>query len=129
MSYRGKNMRSIAFEAAEDLVAYRLVYLSTGTAAAKKVSYADNATNPILGVTVDAADSGANVAVVTQADEFLVEASAAIAVNAQITATTDGKAVTSSTATDNIAGIAVEAASADGDKIRCRIAPVRQNAG
>lgn len=54
---------------------------------------------------------------VTLLGTAIVEASAAIAAGDYVTATTDGKAVTTTTAGDTVRGVALEAASADGDRI------------
>lgn len=55
--------------------------------------------------------------------ECLIRASAAIAVGAYLAATTNGLAVTSTSITDNVGAIALEAASGADVLIKCRVLP------
>lgn len=120
--------RERTFKAGADLTGsqFRLVKLS----AANTVVVATAATDTIIGILQNAPIPGdaARVTLLSAQGTAQVVASAAIAVGARITATTGGKAVTAVQAaagaqpTTSVAGVAIDAAAADGDLIEVMLA-------
>jgi hypothetical protein len=87
-----------------------------------KAQHATAGTDVIHGVSdIDvAAATDDYIAVVTEGTA-IVEASGAISEGAYVTATTDGKAVATTTAGHTVRGYALQAAGADGDKIEVKL--------
>ena len=81
---------------------------------------AESATDLILGVLQDKPESG-QAGTYRHAGTSKVVASAAIAIGADVTTTSAGKAVTTTTQGDKVIGIALEAAAADGDIIEIQL--------
>ena len=115
--------RDRTFKAGADLTSsqFRFVKMS----AQNTVVVATAGTDKIIGVLMNAPalNDVARVTLLNAQGTTQVVASAAIAVGAYVTATTGGKAVTTTTAGNVVAGIAVDAAAADGDLIE--IIPTR----
>ena len=109
--------RDRTFKAGADLTSsqFRFVKMS----AQNTVVVATAGTDKIIGVlqNAPALNDTARVTLLNAQGTTQVVASAAIAVGAYVTATTGGKAVTTTTAGNVVAGIAVDAAAADGDLI------------
>ena len=102
---------------------YRLVKLDSTQ---NKVVVATGGTDNIIGVVLDggkASGDRVRVGLLSAQGTLLVVASAAITLGASVTATTGGKAVATTTTGNIVAGIALEAAAADGDLIE--ILPTR----
>lgn len=116
-----QNTIVIPFKAAADFSSYqyRLVKRGTGD---NDVALAEAATAPILGAINQAPASGMPVGI-QMGPVIKVVASAAISKGDKLTGTTGGKAVATTTAGQHFIGFALDAASADGDVIRCRVAP------
>jgi hypothetical protein len=110
--------RERTFIAGADLSSsqYRYVKLHSTQ---NQVVVATAGTDKIIGVLLNAPKSGweARVGLLNGAGTYQIVASAAIALGAYVTATTGGKAVTTTTAGNVVAGEALEAAGADGDLI------------
>lgn len=106
-----------AFEAGADVGAHRLVKLSSG----EVIHNTATATDDPIGVTELAADNGENVTVrlINCPGTFEIEAAGAITQDAEVYAAADGKvqALPAVAATYRRIGIAIEAATADGDVI------------
>jgi hypothetical protein len=84
-----------------------------------QVIVATAGTDKIIGVLLNAPKSGweARVGLLNGSGTYQVVASTSISKDAYVTATTGGKAVTTTTAGNVVAGQALEAAGADGDLI------------
>jgi hypothetical protein len=95
---------------------YRFVKLDSTQ---NKVIVATAGTDNIIGVLLNAPKSGeeARVGLLNGNGTYQIVASTLISLGAVMTATTGGKAVTTSTTGHRVAGIALEAAAADGDLI------------
>jgi hypothetical protein len=110
--------RDRTFIAGADLSSsqYRFVKLDS---VQNKVVAATAGTDKIIGVLQNAPVSGgeARVTLLNATGTIPVIASTIIALGAYVTATTGGKAVTTTTAGNVVAGQALEAAGADGDMI------------
>jgi hypothetical protein len=110
--------RERTFLAGADLSSsqYRFVKLDSTQ---NKVVVATSGTDKIIGVLLNAPKLGweAKVGLLGGNGTYQIVASAAIALGAYLTATTGGKAVTTTTAGNVVAGQALEAAAADGDLI------------
>lgn len=104
-----------SFVAAEDLAAYTAVKLDSNG----KVVTATAGTDVIIGVVHVAVASGkaADVRLRSGQGTAIITASDVVAIGAAVTATTGGKAVTTTTANNQIIGYAIQAAAADGDLI------------
>jgi len=91
-------------------------------AADNAVALSSDVADRLMGVSDDAADIEAGRAVDVIFQGIVeVEASAAIGKGARITTDADGKAKATTTATDNVVGFALTAASAAGDVISIEI--------
>lgn len=111
MSGAQKQDSPLTFIAATDMEANRLVKFT----AARTVGYAGSGDeNKVVGTTLEKVTAGEPVAVdlISGDRTFIVVASAAIAVNAQVNCAANGKVVTTSTQTRRI-GKAIQAASGD----------------
>ncbi len=110
------------FTAGGAIAAYRFVRLS----AADTVVQAAAATEAIIGATMDVAPASGERTDVVVNGIALVEAGAAIALTALVTADASGRAVAAAPATgvnNRIAGIPLETAAAAGDIIRVLLSP------
>jgi len=118
--FTNDNIISVKQETA--IAPYRIVKVGT---VANSVIEATDATAPLLGISSSVASdtAGEPIGIYLTGGTAKVEASAAIAVGAKLTATTGGTAVTTTTAEDFAIGEALEAATAAGDIIECTIAP------
>jgi hypothetical protein len=106
---------------------YRLAKLDTSNA--DGVVVATDATAPIVGSVQNNPTAGHAAEISLVPCIAKVVASAAISVGDKITATTGGKAVTTTTIGDWFAGLAIDAAAADGDVIRFLQMPGRVGIG
>ena len=115
---RGLNEGPLTFTAGEALAQFRRVKLKSGsTTVPLQVEYAD-ANEKSIGYTETAADSGALVAIRTHnmPGNRIAVASEALAALAVIYGAADGKVSDTSTSAATV-GVALEAATADGDQI------------
>jgi len=111
------------FEAETALAAYRFV---KGGTAENQVVPATTGTNKVRGVTLDRADASDGVSIQILGTA-LIEASAAIAIDAEVVSTADGKAVATTTSGDSVRGIALQAATASGDIIEIQLVNYQKN--
>lgn len=115
MAYNDGGLK--AFMAGSDAEAQRLVKLSSG----KVVYNSATATDDPVGVTERAADNGEDVTVrlINCPGTFEIEAAGAIAQDAEVYAAADGKvqALPAAAGTYRRIGLAIKAATADGDII------------
>lgn len=119
-----ENTNSVTMTAGAAVTKGRYVKMSGGD-----VIHATAGTDGIIGVAAETAASGAALNVYLFGGKVEVEASAAISAGDNVTATTDGKAVTTVTATDRVAGISLTAAAADGEYITVLHQPLSSHLG
>ncbi|MEM1426390.1 MAG: DUF2190 domain-containing protein [Cyanobacteria bacterium P01_H01_bin.130] len=108
-----------AFEASGAIARYSLVSLGPVEG---QVAAATAATDTCLGVSREVDAIAGECCDVVLTGVAKVRVGGAVALGAQVTATTDGKAVTAGSG-DRVAGIALEAASVDGGIIPVLLAP------
>ena len=110
--------RERSFIAGADLSSSQYRYVKHGSTQ-NQVVVATSGTDKIIGVLLNAPKLGweATVGLLNGSGTYQIVASAAIAKDAYVTATTGGKEVTTTTAGNVVAGQALEAAAADGDLI------------
>ena len=113
MSELARPVLNLSVTLGEDVKAYRLVTLAGATPSSSG--------DPVVGATVREGDSG-DLLPVTVLGTATVEAGAAVTRGAEVQANADGKAIAQA-GSGSVAGIALEAASADGDKIEVFIQP------
>jgi len=110
--------RTRTFIAGADLSSSQYRYVKHGSTQ-NTVVVATSGTDKIIGVLLNApkANDVAEIGLLNGSGTYYITASAVIAKDAYLTATTGGKAVATTTAGNVVAGQALEAAGADGDII------------
>jgi len=110
--------RTRTFKAGTDLSSSQYCFVKLDSTQ-NQVVLATAGTDKIIGVLQNAPVSGdvATVGLLAGSGTYKVRASTSIALNAYVTATTAGKAVTTTTAGHVVAGIALQAATAENDYI------------
>jgi hypothetical protein len=110
--------RTRTFKAGADLSSSQYCFVKLDSTQ-NQVVLATAGTDKIIGVLLNAPVSGdvAEVGLLSGSGTYKIKASTSISLGAYVTATTGGKAVTTTTAGNVVAGIAMQAAGADGDYI------------
>lgn len=104
--------------ASEDLSAKQYYFMQMDSSGDMEIG--EGATDLLLGVLQDKPESG-QAGTYRYAGTTKVVASGAIAVGAEVTSDSAGKAVTTTTQGDTVKGIALEAAATDGDIIEIQL--------
>lgn len=114
-------IRTLAFEAGADLSAKANHFVDVNS---DREVIMPTANSRVIGVLTNGGEEGQNVGVMCEPGALIeIAASAAIAAGADIATTAAGRAVTASGVTTQVLGVALEAATADGDLITMLFQP------